>query len=332
MLKWAGLTLLVVAAGVGVYVARYWDRSYDDVPAPPLEASSDPAAIARGEYLVFGPAHCVDCHTGNLQEFLRYVEDGTRPPLAGGFPFPIGPLGTIYSRNITSDPETGIGRYSDGQIARMLRHGVRADGQASIPQMMPFANMSDEDVVGILSFLRTLPPVKRAVPDNQWTLFGKVMRTFVSATKPRLDGTPPKTSPPSEPTVERGRYLAESVADCGGCHSPFSMTTGALTGPRYSGGDPPMEPTPAPGVDRSLYFVPPNITPLPGSALSKFPDRATFVARFKNGGRKYAGSPMPWEALARTSPEDIGALYEFLKTVPPSGKPAPEEPTVKQVD
>ena len=51
----------------------------------------------------------------------------------------------------------------------------------------------------------------------------------------------------------------------------------------------------------------------------KFPDRATFIARFKNGGRKFIGSPMPWEAFAQMTPEDVGALYQYLLTVPPAG-------------
>jgi mono/diheme cytochrome c family protein len=212
----------------------------------------------------------------------------------------------------------------------MLRHGVRPDGQASIPMLMPFSGMSDADVVAVISFLRSLPPVRHEVPQNEWTAFGKVMRTFISAARPKLDGRPPKESPPQQLTAARGEYLARSVADCGGCHSPLSMATGALTGPEFSGAFEPMEPIPLEGVDTSKWFIAPNITPLKDSAFSKFPDRDIFIARFKNGGRHYPGSPMPWEGFARMTPEDIGAIYEFLRTVPPSGKPAPEDPQVKQ--
>jgi hypothetical protein len=124
-----------------------------------------------------------------------------------------------------------------------------------------------------------------------------------------------------------GRAL--SVANCVGCHTPFNQLTGAIVAPRFSGGNL-MEPALRQGVDPTLWFKPPNITPLPGSALTKFPDRATFVARFENGGRHHPGSPMPWEALARLSTDDLGGIYEFLHTQPPSGAPDPEEPTVKQ--
>jgi hypothetical protein len=88
------------------------------------------------------------------------------------------------------------------------------------------------------------------------------------------------------------------------------------TGPDFSGGFE-MEPAPLAGVDPTVWYRTPNITPAPGSALMKFPDRDTFVARFERGGRQYAGSPMPWEAFARMATEDIAALYEFLHSLEP---------------
>jgi mono/diheme cytochrome c family protein len=326
--KYLSLLLFVAIAGLSVYVSRNWDRTWD-VPEPDLHATTDPAVIARGEYLALGPAHCIDCHVGSVEEYERFAQGTGRPAMAGGFPLVLGPLGTVYTKNITPDPETGIGRYTDPQIARMLRHGVRPDGISSIPLLMPFSDMSDDDIVAVLSFLRAQEPVRREVPENEWSLFGKVMRSFIAAARPKMDGQPPRMAPPQEATAARGAYLAQSVADCGGCHTPFNQMTGAITGPRYSGGNL-MEPAARQGVDLTLWFAPPNITPLKGSALTKFPDRETFVARFRFGGRKYDGSPMPWEAFARMTPEDIGALYEFLHSLPPSGEPAPEEPTVKQ--
>jgi mono/diheme cytochrome c family protein len=333
-LGWLGLVLLVSATVLAIYVARNWDRTRDDVPAPDLHASTDPAIIARGEYLATGPAHCTECHVSTFEDFQHFYDETGQDgesrarALSGGYAFSLGPLGTIYSKNLTPDPETGIGRYTDPQIARMLRHGVRPDGHASIPLLMPFGNMSDEDLVAILSFLRAQPPVRNAVPENEWTLLGKVMRTFVAAAQPNMDVRPPRTAPAQEPTIARGEYIARSVANCGGCHTAFNELTGVPTVPTFSGGNP-IEPSAQAGADRSLWFKPPNITPRDGSALMKFPDRATFVARFKVGGRHYDGSPMPWEAFSRMSPEDIGALYEFLHAQPPSGEPAPEDPRVK---
>jgi mono/diheme cytochrome c family protein len=326
------LALLLAAGGLllGLFVARTWNRLWDEVPTPNLHASTDPKVVAHGRYLVTGPAHCAECHTGSIAEYEASFASKKPPVLAGGSPFRLGPngnLGTIYSKNLTPDPQTGLGRYSDPQIARMLRHGVRPNGLASILPLMPYGDMSDEDVVAIISYLRTLPPVRRDVRGNEWTVLGKIAKSLVPAARPRLDVHPPRISPSQEMTAARGEYLANSVANCGGCHTPFNEMTGAHTGPAFSGGNI-QEPTLFAGVDPTIRFRPPNITPLRGSALMKFPDRATFIARFKNGGRKFTGSPMPWEAFAKMTPEDIGALYEYLLTVPAAGTPAPDDPTV----
>lgn len=321
---------MVFAATVFVlFVGFTWDRVWD-IPLPNLHASADPAVIARGESLVRGPAHCGICHISGPQEYVRAVEAGTTPPLAGGMPLSLGPLGTLYAANLTPDRETGIGRYTDPQIARMLRHGVRPDGVASIPLIMPYGDMSEDDVVAVLSYLRAQPPVRRVVPTNDWTLVGKVVKSFAEVTKPRFEVNPPATAPPEAPTVERGRYLAMSVANCAGCHSPIDEASGRVTGPLLSGGITLMEPAPFPEVDMSRWFMAPNITPLTGSALRRFPDCATFVARFKVGGRsKHPGSPMPWELFSRMSEDDLGAVCAFLLTEPASGSPAPEDPTVQ---
>jgi hypothetical protein len=146
--------------------------------------------------------------------------------------------------------------------------------------------------------------------------------------KPRTNVHPAAVAPPSAPTKERGAYVARAVANCVNCHSPLDQLTFAVDGPEFSGGVA-MEPAVRPGADPALWFKPPNLTPLKGSALMRFPDRETFIARFRFGGRKHAGSPMPWELFARMPPEDIGALYEFLHSNPAAGEPSPDDPKVK---
>ena len=326
-LKALGLVVLGAAVVLSIYVAMTWNRTYD-APLPAIHASSDPAVIKRGENLVFGVAHCVECHTDSSETFERYAETGERPLLKGGMAFAAAPLGVVYSKNITPDPETGIGRYTDAQVARMLRYAVRPDGRASIRPLMQFADMSDEDVTAIVSFLRTQPPVKNTVPQNEWTLIGKVVKSLMPTFKPRTDVHARASAPPSQPTRERGEYLARGVANCSGCHSPLNQLTFALDGPEFSGGVA-MEPRTIAGADRRVWFQPPNLTPQQGSALLRFPDRETFVARFQHGGRKYQASPMPWDCFSKLSSEDAGALYEFFKSLPPAGQAAPQEPTVR---
>jgi len=310
------LLVIVGASGLTFHVWRTWDRVYDEVPIPDVRASTDPAVIARGEYLVYGPAHCVQCHAGSVPDLMK-VAEGVQVPLKGGTRFAAGPLGVIYAKNLTPDPETGIGRYSDGQIARMMRYNVKPNGRASVRPFMPFHNMSDEDMLAIISYLRAQPGVRHQVPEDAWILSGKIIRSISATFKPREPGDvqPPKVAPEEKPTKARGEYLARYVANCQGCHTPIDSMTFEPSGPDFSGGME-MEPAPLPDADMKLWFRTPNITPVKGGALTKFPDRATFVARFKKGGRQHAGSPMPWEAFARMSDTDVSALYEFLHGLP----------------
>jgi mono/diheme cytochrome c family protein len=320
------VVLLVVALsaiGLAVHVWRTWDKVYD-IALPEVHRSSDAETLRRGEYLVYGPAHCVECHTSSYAEFQK-VATGERVSLQGGQRFAAPPLGALYSKNLTSDPETGIGRYSDGQIARMMRYSVRPNGRASVRMLMPFHNMSQQDLDAIISFLRTQPAIHHEVPPNEFSILGKIVKSVAPAFMPRdaASVTPPQVSPPEAMTKERGRYLANYVSNCVGCHTDLDDTTFAPVAPEFAGGEI-MGPTSTPGADPKIWFKTPNLTPMKGSGLMKFPDRATFIARFKNGGRHYPGSPMPWESFARMSENDIGALYEFLHSLTPAPGPAGE--------
>jgi mono/diheme cytochrome c family protein len=269
---------------------------------------------------VRGPAHCAACHTSKDE---AQVASGEVPPLSGGRAFHADPLGVIYSKNLTPDPETGIGRYSDQQIARMLRWSVRPDGKASVQLLMPFANLSDSDLTAIISYLRAQPAVRNPVPENQFTAIGKVVKSFAPVFKPRTRVEPFARTPEMAPTVERGEYLARSVANCVGCHTKRDPISFAAVSAEFSGGAE-MEPASRPGADPSIWFVTPNLTPAHGSALSKFPDRETFVARFQKGGVHHLGSPMPWESFGQMSADDLGALYEYLHSLPAQTGPTGE--------
>lgn len=323
ILRWLripALLLVVLIAIFALYVARTWDRVYAEVPLPnDIHASTDPAVLARGEYLVYGPAHCIECH-GSV-DALTKLAGGEKTPLSGGLRFALGPLGVVYAANLTPDNETGIGRYSDAQIARMMRWAVRPNGRATIEPMMPFGNMSQDDLIAIISFLRAQPPVRNPIAANEWTMMGKAVKSVSGVFKPRDTINPPAVAPASQATRERGEYLARYVSNCVGCHTPRDPNTFAATGPDFAGGFE-LEPMPGPGIDPKVWYRAPNITPQAGSALMKFPDRETFVARFQRGGRQYAGSVMPWEAFARMSNEDLAAIYEFLHTLAPQDGPS----------
>lgn len=165
---------MLAFGGLAVHVAWTWDRVYD-APLPEVRISTDPAVLARGEYLVYGPAHCIECH-GASWDALQKLGEGVQVPLSGGLRLAMGPLGAVYSRNLTPDPETGIGRYSDAQIARMMRWAVRPDGRATVEPMMPYGNMSEDDLIAIISYLRAQPPVRNLVPTNECHYLKLVLR------------------------------------------------------------------------------------------------------------------------------------------------------------
>ena len=317
LLKWTALAIAISLVALGAHVARTWNRVWD-APLPSIHARLDAESVKRGEYLVYGPAHCVDCHAESTSALDEYERTGVRPRLIGGMAFAVPPIGTVFSRNLTPDTDTGIGRYSDGQLARLLRYSVLPDGRASVRPLMEYAGMSDDDIVAIIAFLRSQPAVRHRVREDEWTVIGKIVKSLSPAFMPRTNVVAPRTAPPAQPTRQRGEYLARAVGNCGGCHSPMNPITFQLSGAEFSGGVP-MEPRRRPGVDGTQWFQPPNLTPTDGSAIRRFPDRDVFVARFLRGGVKYPASPMPWECFNRMTAEDAGALYEFFRSLPPSG-------------
>jgi len=309
--------IVLIIVGLFIFVQVSWDKKYD-WPAPDLKTSTDSAVIAKGKYLVTGPAHCVSCHVSGFADMVA-ADSGYTIDLKGGVRFEMGPIGSLVTRNLTPDKNTGIGRYSDEQIFRMMRHGIRPDGTASMPLLMPFWNMADEDLVAIVSYLRSLPPVDHAVEDAHYTFMGKAVRTFAPTFKPIENPTPPATAPPMAATVERGEYLARYVCNCVGCHTNRDMMTYEATGPEFAGG---MEFEPWPAlhkylnVDTTLWLRTPNITPDPTGVLQKFKTKEEFIARFRQG-RTIPVSPMDWGPFSRMSEEDITALYMFLNQLAP---------------
>ena len=311
------LVMVALIVGLVAYVEISWDKTYD-IPYPSLQVSTDSSVIARGKYLVHGPAHCSNCHVSSVEELIA-ADNGNPIPLKGGVEFKLGPLGSLFTKNLTPDPETGIGRYSDGQIFRMMRHAVKPDGTSSIALLMPFWNMADEDLVAVVSYLRSMEPVKNQVNPDKWSFMGKAVRVFADAFHPVLNPNPPATAPPLQASIERGEYLARNVANCAACHTNRDLSTFEAIGPEFAGG---MEFEPWPemhlalGEDPELWTRSPNLTPHPNSALSKFKNVEEWKTRFRQG-RQIKISPMHWGPFSRMSDEDLESLYLFLKSLDP---------------
>lgn len=313
VIKTGAALLGLGAVGLSAAVALRQHRTFA-APLPDLHASQDPAVIERGRYLVYGPAHCADCH-GPHQDG-RKVDAGEQPPLIGGKEFHL-PVGVFRVPNITTDPKHGIGRYSDPEIARLLRHGVRPNGEGVLP-FMPFANLSSQDLTAVISFLRQQKPVAHEVLPHAPNVLGNVVMAFVL--EPRGPSEPVRERVEPQVSAEYGRYLANSVANCVGCHTKIDMRTGAWAGPKFGGGA--VHPSTS---DPNQSFVTPNLTPHPSSGWLKGWSEDAFVARLK-AGRLYEGSPMPWQAFKRMSDDDLRAIYRYLQSLPPAaGGPDPAD-------
>jgi len=308
ILKILLIIFVVLVAGIVTYALTSYKKTFE-APYPQISASQDSAVIARGKYLALGPAHCAHCHAPMSE--LGKVDAGEEVPLSGGFNFVI-PLGTLYAPNITSDPATGIGNLSDQEIARSLRYGLRHDGQAII-DLMPFYDLSEEDLTAIISWLRTQPPIKNKRPENEYSFLGKMVKTY--ALKPTGDSVVPPT-PPSDSTAAYGKYLVNSVANCRGCHTERNLMNGAFIGPELAGGFP-MEVMDENGdIIKGKHVVSPNLTPDQKTSIIADWSKDDFIGRFRNG-RVIPGSPMPWGPFSRMTDLELTAIYKYLKTVEP---------------
>ena len=303
-LRIAGATLVFIVAALAVFVASRQHLTFD-APYPKVVASTDSAVIARGHYIVRVVAPCASCH-GDPKQRAAYME-GADVPLVGGFAFDI-PPGKFYTRNLTPDAETGLGQVGDSAIARALRYEVGHDGRALLP-FMEMQGLSDDDLVAVVSYLRTQAPVHNVVPPHEVRLLGKIVKATVLANPVGPSSTPLATAPRGA-SVEAGRYLVESVALCWACHTERSQATGKLVGPRFAGGSHIME-TDDPGHSWS----PPNITADPETGRLGKLTEDQFVARFRQG-RLIPHSPMPWQAFSRMDEDDLRAIYRYLQTVP----------------
>ncbi|HTE23107.1 c-type cytochrome [Flavitalea sp.] len=301
--KWAGALVLLIIICISAIVPLRQNIKYE-APFPEIIASKDTAVISRGRDLVLGAAHCGDCHGTRSADSL--LETSAELPLSGGFKFSL-PVGDIFSKNITPDTLTGIGKRSDQEIARVLRYGVHANGTA-VFDFMPFHNMTDDDLVSIISYLRSLKPVRNEVPEHNLNVVGNMVKAFM--VKPvGPEGEVPK-SIKIDTSAAYGKYLALSVANCSGCHTKRDLT-GGYTGELFAGG--------GPFEEKAGTFIPPNLTPHFTGRIWQWSQEA-FIARFRNG-KLLEGSPMPWSSFKLMSDVELKAIYNYLQTVKPVNSP-----------
>jgi mono/diheme cytochrome c family protein len=212
--------LLVVAAAILIGIAsRRLDRPHD-VPTPAIRRSTSGEALARGKRLF--QAACVPCHTPAGVTGSQGRRLGDFPPL----------LGTVYSSNLTSDLQAGIGSSTDGEIARLLRYGVRRDRRyaAHMPRMKM---IGDDDVAALIGFMRSGDPIFAPHPVRppapRLTLIGRMVLAFAGTVDTQGDNVVPVPAP--GPTPAYGRYLATAFYGCVDCHTegfvPLERKVGA---------------------------------------------------------------------------------------------------------
>ncbi len=254
-----------------------------------------PARLARGRYLVKGLLGCDDCHS--LKDWSQH----DAPVLPGkelvgqAFAFPDFP-GRISAPNLTPDPETGSGTWTDDQLARAIREGIKHDDTVLFP-MMPYGEykeMADEDLASVVVYLRSIPAVKNPLPATQINFPVKYL--VRSQAEPVLEPVP---SPDPADKVARGKYLVHMGC---GCHNVVDKLV-------YAGGDHLAGPW---GDVTSA-----NLTPDP-SGIS-YLNEATFITTLRTGyveARKL-NSIMPWGAFKGLTDDDLKAIFAYLQTLTP---------------
>jgi mono/diheme cytochrome c family protein len=212
--------------------------------------------------------------------------------------------GRIVAPNLTPDPDTGTGNWSDDSLARSIREGIGHDGRALFP-LMPYQHfraLSDEDVASIVVYLRSLPPVRNALPATEVAF----PVNYLIRNVPQ-----PLTGPVAEPdlsdTLKRGQFLMNTAA-CADCHTPQNHGQ-PLPGRDFSGGfvlDAPWG-----------HVASANLTPDPSGI--PYYDEERFVTTLRTGyvGSRRLSQIMPWSVFRNMSDDDLHALFAYVKTLAP---------------
>ena len=278
----------------------------DARPTSPEPFEVTDARLERGRYLVESVTTCFHCHTEHDLTTPEFPIIQSKK--GAGWIMPIPELNHIASRNITPDRETGIGDWTDDEVARAIREGVRRDGTALFPIMpyQTYAALSDEDVKSIVVYLRTIPAVRNVVPTR--ALPGPLEYLVNTMPKPV---TAPVPAPPSATARERGEYLV-ALAECGGCHTPTDEQGVQLPGLAFAGGvmfeDPSRNATP-------VFSM--NITPAP-SGIAHY-DESLFMQTLRTGqvGARQLTHIMPFEFFRNMTDQDLSDIFAHLRTLEP---------------
>ncbi|WP_407160566.1 cytochrome c [Bradyrhizobium sp. STM 3557] len=265
-----------------------------------------PAETARGEMLtVIGG--CAGCHTADPAQ-----------PFAGGKRIET-PFGAVFAPNLTPDPGTGIGAWSDEDFRRALREGIAPNGSRYYPAFPypHFTKLTRDDIAAIRAYLATVPAVSNKVPPPELRFpfnYRPLMRLWDAAfLKPGV------LLPDQAKSAEwnRGRYLVEAAGHCGSCHTPKNLLGAEKRGAPLSGGR------------VGGWFAP----RLDGAARSGLKDWSSDdIAEYLSSGRNaksHAEGPMAEVVVTSTSKmadADVRAIAVYLKSLPAGPQDAVSTP------
>ena len=251
----------------------------------------------RGEYLARAGG-CLGCHTETKDKAVPY---------AGGRELKT-PFGTFYGPNITPEPKAGIGKWSEEDFIRAMRHGRRPDGANYFPAFPypSFTKIRETDLRDLWAYLQSLPPSSQPSRPHDLGFFYR-WRFLVTIWK-WLYFTPGAFTsiPGGSDVVNRGAYLVQALGHCGECHTPRNFLGGPKSGRYLAGGK-------VEGKDV------PNLTP---TGLKKWSDRD--LQQFLVAGMTPDGD-FPSEAMAevitnttsKLTPDDLAATVAYLRSLSP---------------
>lgn len=300
------VALFTFVAGAMSYISIALPNVGD---APDLSVEITPEKVKRGEYLAHHVMMCADCHSvRDFSQFSGPPSPGTE--FAGGdiFDHSMGFPGIFVAPNITP---AGVGDWSDGELFRLITTGVTRSGEPVFP-VMPFhsfGKLDADDIEAVIAYLRTLDPIETNHPSSEVDFpFNFILRTLPQ--KAELSNRPP-----SSDREAYGEYLFTAAA-CADCHTNFEG--GKHVGPLAGGGREFQFPDGS--VLRAM-----NLTP--HETGIKHLTRDQFIRRFKMYDDPNFILPsvspgefqtiMPWFKYAGMTEDDLGAIYDYLRTLPP---------------
>lgn len=294
--------ILILLLMGGMYVQWNGIPTYE-LPAVGFTLHMDSASIVEGKRI--SDMVCNDCHrsaNGLLEGNLMFGGDN---PSA---------FGTVYSANITGHEVYGAGRYSDAELAILLRTGIKKNGQYAPPWMPKFPHLSDDDLNSIIAYLRSdapeLTPSSVQQPANEPSFLAKALCNFVF--KPLPYPGQPVSSPDPSDQVAFGKYLCTSKVECYSCHSLDFAKVDVMHPERttgFFGGGNPME-----EGDQTVYSA--NLTMDEETGLGTWSE-ADFIKAVRYGiGKDNQPLRQPMKPFGGLTEDEVRAIWAYLQTVP----------------